>query len=486
MAGWATPLELLLDEIKQRRDEGVKIPRELHARVAMLHPMADAWNESLVWPIYDELMSLPEDEVLAAREPNELPAIKALRPDGPRDLKWEPSEETLIDRLHGAWTGRCTGCALGKPVEGFGMSTLNGRPDGRHRIKRYLQALGEWPLCDYFAAQDAGNGLKLASGGSTRDKIAYMEADDDIHYSLTGLGVIETHGPDFTWKHVGHYWLDHIPVTTICTAEAIAILNLQNRTLRAWVTHPQYAAKPEYTRRYRNPYREWIGAQIRSDGFAWCCAGKPELAAEFAWRDAHWTHERNGIYGEMLFAAIQAAAFVEHDPRRLVEIGLSEIPRDSRLAQGVRAVLDWVKEIPDWETCMARVEGHCAALSPTHRWQGEEIHGMNPVHTINNAMICILALFYGKLDTVETPAIAVMCGLDTDCNGATTGSIVGASVGRKAFKETLAHRLHDTVRPKMVGFQEVTMRQLAERTAVQWKRVQEYHRQRSNPSGGAK
>src|SRR5262245_14389798 len=148
-------------------------------------------------------------------------------------------------------------------------------------------------------------------------------------------------------------------------------------------------------------------------------AGKPELAAEFAYRDACWTHERNGIYGAMMFAAMQAAAFVESDPVRLVEIGLSEIPRNCRLAQYVRESLAWLASCGDFESCMDRVE---AALD-----------GMSPVHTINNALVCVLSLFYGTMGTRDSICISVMCGHDTDCNGATVGSIVGASAGRRRF-----------------------------------------------------
>jgi ADP-ribosylglycohydrolase len=215
-----------------------------------------------------------------------------------------------------------------------------------------------------------------------------------------------------------------------------------------------------FTRRNRNPYREWIGAQIRADGWAWCCAGRPELAAEFAWRDAHWTHERNGIYGEMFFAAVIAAAFVEHDPAHLVEIGLSEIPRDCRLARAVRDCVGWIKESPDFETCMAKVE----AAFP----------GMNGAYTINNACVCILSLFYGHMDTAEAPAISVMCGQDTDCNGATVGSIVGAATGRKRFNMSLAGRLNDIVSPDMMLFKQTTMKDLAARTAKVWHAVNEY------------
>ena len=464
MAGWTSPYNLLHEEFIQRRDEGCEIPERLLQRFREIAREKDEWNYALIEPLYDELMLLEPDAALAAREPNELAEIRALRPEGPRDLKWKPTDDEALDRFHGAWTGRAVGCALGKPVEGMGMSRdERHRLNGRKNIKRYLQSRGDWPLADYFSGRESSDGQRIGCELSHRERIAFMEADDDIHYSLTGLGVVEQNGPDFSWQDVGRFWLTNIPVMHICTAETQAVTNLQMRSARG----TNVACGPAFTRRHRNPYREWIGAQIRADGFAWVCAGKPELAAEFAWRDAHWTHERNGIYGEMLFAAIQAAAFVERDPARLVAIGLSEIPRDCRLARWVRECLRWVREEPDFEACMARVE---AALPDMH-----------VVHTINNALICVLSLFYGAMDTSKTTTIAVMCGLDTDCNGATVGSIVGAIAGKKRFGGTLAPKLNDTIKPNMLGFQQVTMAELATRTLAQWKRVDEYWRARQGP-----
>lgn len=455
MAGWTNPYQILAEEFVQRADEGCVIPAQLRQAFAELHSVHDGWNYQAIDPIYDALMALPEDAALAAREPNDLAAIRALRPAGRRDLAWTPSESELLDRLHGAWLGRATGCALGKPVEGIGMSrTPAGVLNGRQRIRSYLEKRGHWPLTDYFSRAEAGDGEKLPCPLSLRENIAFMEADDDIHYSLVGLGLLEEKGPDFTWDDVARYWLHHLPIAAICTSETQAILNFQNRSgHRDGFSGP---ATPAFCRRHRNPYREWIGAQIRADGWAFCCAGRPEQAAGFAYRDACWTHERNGIYGEMLFAAMQAAAFVEPDPRKLVDLGLAEIPRDCRLAAAVRELLTWIPQCATWEACMDRIE----ARYPT----------MHVVHTINNALICVMALFYGKMDTRDSQAIAVMGALDTDCNGATVGSIVGAAAGARAFRPDLARALNDTIKPQVIGFQEVKMKDLAQRTAVQWRR----------------
>jgi ADP-ribosylglycohydrolase len=472
MSQWTTPLELVREECLQRADEGCRIPAHLRERLARLNPHGDAWNLGALQPIYEALDALEADAELAAREPNDLEAIRALRPAGPRDLNWQPTRSEAIDRFHGAWLGRASGCALGKPVEGMGMGRRDGRSCGRGDIKRYLEHRGDWPLRDYFSGRDSGDGVHLWCQPSQREHIAFMEPDDDIHYSLIGVHIIRHVGPAFTWTDVAQAWVNHIPFAGICTAEAQAYLNYCNRTARlstaGWGPNAlNTAATPAFTRRHWNPYREWIGAQIRSDGFAWCCAGKPELAAEFAWRDAHWTHERNGIYGEMFCAAMQAAAFVESDPRRLVEIGLSEIPAECRLAQAVRRCLGWIAASPDWESCMDKVD----AAFPD----------MSPVHTINNAVLCVLSLFYGRMDTVEAPAIAVMAGLDTDCNGATVGSIVGAAAGRGRFRMDLAARLNDTVKPNLTGYQQTTFAELAAQTFEGWERTDAYWRERHQP-----
>ncbi len=470
MAGWTSDLNLLLEERDVLRDQGAVIPHDLAERIAGLHPVADAWNRARIDPLYDELQRLPIDPVLAAAEPNDLAAIRALRPDGPRDLGWTPDQPTLVDRLHGAWTGRATGCALGKPVEGMGMSSADGRLVGRARIRAYLERRGDWPLRDYFSGRTIEGTDIIHCEPSWRENIAYMQPDDDIHYTLVGLGVMEKAGPNFAWDDVARFWAGHIPYSHICTAETQAILNFLNHALPR--EHGKTTAcTPAFTRRFRNPYREWIGAQIRADGWAMCAAGRPELAAEFAWRDAQWTHERNGIYGEMLFAAIQAAAFVESDPLRLIAIGLSEIPRDCRLARAIHGTLAIARTHRDWESACAAVETLCETWQPSYGFDPAPVRGMHPVHTINNACLCVLALIYGRMDTRDTQAIAVMCGLDTDCNGATVGTVVGAAAGRARFRPELAAPLRDTIKPAMVGFAEVTMRDLAERTAVQWRRV---------------
>jgi ADP-ribosylglycohydrolase len=464
VASWDTLRELLNAELQQRAYEGALVPSSLRERIATL--TESDMNEERIRPLFGALAALDVDPDFPYVQPNDLAGIRRERPEGPRHLAMELSDDALLDRFHGAWSGRASGCALGKPVELLGLVGADGL-NGRQAIRSYLEKRNDWPLSDYFSGRDAGDGVQLVFPASQREHIAYMEPDDDIHYTLIALHVLESTGPGFAWYDVAEAWNDCIPYAAIFTAEGQAILNYNIATPRA---QPMFGGEPirpepEWTRTNSNPYREWIGAQIRADGWGYACAGNPELAAELAWRDASWTHTANGIYAAMFNAAMVAAAFVESDPIRLAEIGLSEIPRTCRLAEAVADAFSWFPECPTADDFMERLEAR--------------FDDLNPVHAVNNALVVLMALVYGAMDAHRSICLAVTAGLDTDCNGATTGSIVGATAGRERFDSRLLAPLHDTIRPRMLGFHETTMHDLAVRQLGVYRTVQAYARRRA-------
>ena len=192
-------------------------------------------------------------------------------------------------------------------------------------------------------------------------------------------------------------WLDRMPFRFLYTAERVAYRNFVN--LR-WP--PESAA-------WRNPYREWIGAQIRADIFGYVAPGWPEKAAELAFRGASISHVKNGIYGEMFMAAMLAASFVTSDIEEIIRIGLSEIPANCRLAEAVHDTAGWCRESSDWEAVWERI--------------AEKYGHYHRVHTINNAALVIMGLFFGANDYENGIVVTVRGGWDTDCTGATVGSI---------------------------------------------------------------
>ena len=278
--------QLLADELNQRREEGCDVS-DWEPRVAAL----DAETVSDLLSLYDELMKLVPRRDFPYEEPSDLPTIRSLRPSGPRHIPATPDRARLQDRILGAYLGRCAGCNLGKPVEGW----------SREKIRRYLEIAGEYPLRSYFPVIDPfPEGLELHENyrETARGHIRWMARDDDIDYTILGLHCLETYGLDFTTENVGETWLRLLPYHQVYTAERVAYRNLVE------------GYDPPLSATRYNPYREWIGAQIRADGFGYAAPGLPEVAAEFAYRDAALSHVKNGIYGEMWVAAMLAATHI--------------------------------------------------------------------------------------------------------------------------------------------------------------------------------
>jgi ADP-ribosylglycohydrolase len=192
---------------------------------------------------------------------------------------------------------------------------------------------------------------------------------------------------------------------------------------------------PPESASYRNPYREWIGAQIRADFFGYITPDDPKKGAELAWRDASISHVKNGIYGEMFVAAMLSASYVKKDIEDIIRTGMSQIPEKSRLYEGIKIVLDWRKEGITWEDAINRVHEKYDEKN-MHHW----------THTISNAIIVCIGLLYGECDFEKSIGIAVTAGFDTDCNCATVGSIIGFVLGSKALPEKWTNPLNNRLK----------------------------------------
>ena len=72
-------------------------------------------------------------------------------------------------------------------------------------------------------------------------------------------------------------------------------------------------------------------------------------------------------------------------------------------------------------------------------------------------MIVAVGLLYGDNDFGKTICRAVQPCFDTDCNGATTGSILGAIHGRKALPAIWTDVLNDTLHTGVAGYNVVKL-----------------------------
>lgn len=417
-------------EIKQREEElcDVKALRDEYKRIAESDSPDKRAQLGALLAKVDALESPLEDQ-----EPSDLEGIRALRPKGPRSVEKIFSYAELYDRMYGAWLGRCAGCQLGKPVEG----------DNKANIRAAAELSTGYPLDNYFGAivnppKSISRRNWSPGNSSLIDRMTYMARDDDTDYTIVGLRLLEMHGLDFTAQNVANYWLSQFPYHRVYTAERIAYRNLVDG-----LTPPETAS-------FLNPAREWIGAQIRADAFGYVCPGLPEKAAELAFKDASLSHTKNGIYGEMMMAAMIAAAAVTDDIERIIEVGLSEIPAGSRLAKAIRDTVKRAKSDGDWEK--------------TADWIAAELGHYQGCHTITNAAIVVLGLVAGEKDFGKTIGISVMAGFDTDCNGATAGSILGMALGAEAIPPKWTLPFNDTIHSAINEVSQAKISDMARRT----------------------
>ena len=354
-------------------------------------------------------------------EPSDLAQIRELRE--PYPLPCKICQPELESKIHGAWMGRICGCLLGKTVEGIRTDELT----------PFLKETDNYPMHRYIYYTDLNkeiiNKYKFRfANRDYADKTNGMPADDDMNYVVLAQKIIEEYGHDFTSYDVSRAWLNLQPKNAYCTAERVAFCNF----IKGY--------EPPESAYYKNPFREWIGAQIRGDYFGYINPGNPEKAAEMAHRDASISHIKNGIYGEMFVSAMVACAAITNNIKDIILGGLAEIPHTSRLYEAIMTVLN------DYENGVTQSQ----AFANIHR-KYDEYNSHHWCHTVSNAMIVAAALLYGKGDYSKSICIAVETGFDTDCNGATVGSILGMAQGIKSIPEYWIKPINDTLHTDVFG-----------------------------------
>ncbi|MGB9608465.1 MAG: ADP-ribosylglycohydrolase family protein, partial [bacterium] len=124
--------QLLKQEMVQRKEEGC----DISGYEGKLEEAKG--DEDKLLKLYEELSSLSPKPDFPYYEPSDWEELRnVLSFPSPLPL---PQEETLNDKIYGAWLGRCAGCMLGKPVEGW----------SREKIKENLKRIREYPLTYYF------------------------------------------------------------------------------------------------------------------------------------------------------------------------------------------------------------------------------------------------------------------------------------------------------------------------------------------------
>ena len=279
------------------------------------------------------------------------------------------SKVELKDKISGCWLGKNIGSTLGEAYEG--------------KKKQFSLT-----FYDPFPEKSSPN--------------------DDLDLQLVWLQMLEEKGVDFTLSDLAKYWKKYL-VSYPWNEYGFCQVNLRSGLL------------PPVSGCFNNYFVDEMGSPIRSEIWACIAPAHPQLAAEFAWKDAVLDHAGGeGVYGEMFWAALQSAAFVLSDPRELIGIGLNMIPVHSLISRAVREAVWCSDHDLSWQEArerIVRIYGH-------HK----------PCNAPQNHAFTILGWLYGT-DFGDRLCAAVNCGYDTDCTGATLGATLGILDGASSIPQ---------------------------------------------------
>ena len=400
----------------------------------------------LACALEEQLRTAPVLEHNKYVEPSDYEEILRERPDIHREAS-AISDEDVKRCILGGWTGRVAGCLLGKPLEFW----------KRENLKNMLAETKNYPVTRYVSTQDFTpemvkkynivTGTPLNNQPWIDELEGYAPVDDDTNYTVLNLKVMEVFGYDFDPGDVLYAWLNWLPAGVCCTAERVAYKNAMEG----------FSAPTTAT--FQNPFREWVGAQIRAEVFGWVNPGNPEAAAEAAYRDACVSHTRNGIYGEMFVAAMVAAAARTTDIREIIQAGLGEIPQKSRMALAVQSVLE------DYDSGMTYED----SLEKLHK-----LHDENNIfewcHVIPNEKIIVLSLLYSGGDYSRAIGNCVQFAFDTDSNAAIVGAVMGTLLGPEGIDEAWTNPTGGMLASSVLDEHMNSISQLVDRTMKIMKR----------------
>lgn len=246
--------------------------------------------------------------------------------------------------------------------------------------------------------------------------------NDDLDLQLVWLHAVESEGPkNITAEVLGNYWLSFIPV-------AFSEYGICENNMKRGLIPPICGDADN------NVWKHSNGAWIRTEIWATLAPAMPDVAVRYAIEDAKVDHGTGeGTYAAMFVAAMESAAFVVNDVRKLIEIGLSKIPENSRLALSIKLLC---KLFDEGKT---PVEARNAIVE-----QNADIAD-GWFQAPSNVAFAVLGLLYGKGDFKKSMLYAVNCGDDTDCTAATVGSVMGIMYGTAGIPKDWSEHIGDNI-----------------------------------------
>lgn len=296
----------------------------------------------------------------------------------------------LRDKIAGAWIGQMIGNIYGLPHE-----------------NKYVNAPGveKWPY-GYTKNLDK---LKQYKG-------AFSDDDTDVEYMY--LLQMEKYGHEPTYEQMREAWMFHV-------RDRVWLANRGALGLMHFGYTPPFTGDKDI-----NPHWFQIDPQLINEIWAYTAPGMIKYASQKSDWAARITSDDWGAEPTVHYGAMYAAAFFEKDVRKLIDIGLQELPPNGRYAQTVRDMIALHKKYPNkWQDAWKEMAEKYYVTEP------------NLTKTIWNANLngaCgILAMLYGNGDFQRTLDLSCAMGFDADNQAATVAGLLGIVYGFKGLPKDL-------------------------------------------------
>lgn len=314
---------------------------------------------------------------------------------------YHESKEAFRDRLYAGWLSQIIGGAMGTAIEGYTTDAIR-------------KAFGE--VTDYVRQPNTYN--------------------DDITYELAFLKAYEEKAGQITARDIALQWIGLVPMGW--SAEEVALRNIR------------YGIFPPESGSFCNPFREWIGAQMRGAVCGMVAPGNAKEAARLAWMDGSVSHASNGILGEVFNAILVSLSFVQRDIREILRETISMIPVSSEYYHVIDLAYQAALSNEDWMDAW-RI---CEIALREYNW----------IHAYPNAAAEVIALYYGNGDFDETMRIIAMAGQDVDCNAAQIMTAIGILHGAAAIPDRWKAPIGDELVTYVRGMKHFSISALADWT----------------------
>lgn len=310
------------------------------------------------------------------------------------------NRKILRDKILGCFNGKNVGGTLGAPLEG---------KNGFFDIEYFLQP----------------------------NIVGNPQPNDDLDLQISSLNAVRRFGRCVTSEILAEYY-------NIFVIPSWAEYGVGKANLRRGIPTPICGY-------HSNRYKDSCGSFIRSEIWACLCPGHPEIAARYAYLDSSIDHADEGTYGEVFWAAMQSAAFVESDVKKLIDIGLSYIPVSSALHKGITLVRNCYESKKTYEETRDIIFKEIpGAFSYQHtKLKDIKLTEYKPAEAgfdaPQNIAIAIMGLLYGEGDFGKSMLLAVNCGEDADCSAGSLAATLGIILGNSALPEKWIKPINDVI-----------------------------------------